>query len=159
MVSWDTVSWDTGMTAGKNMTEFALEMTDYFVRPSRASQTLTESILTLDFGFLGESLDSFQDQVAIDTGFSRLTAGTATGIVAFTAAGYTMWTLRAGYLVASFISSLPAWRAFDPLPILGAARDDEKKQRRNNGSQDPLQSPSVQATANSWLNTLWRAKP
>ncbi len=135
-----TVWLDTGMTAGNNMAEFALDMTDYLVGPSRASLRMTQSILTLDFGVLGESLNSLQDQVAIHTGYHRLTAGTATTVVAFSAAGYTMWTLRAGFLVASFMSSLPAWRAFDPLPILTESREASRHQGRKNEPQDELES-------------------
>ena len=91
-------------------------------------------------------MDSFESQVATNTGFYRLTAGTATGIVAVMAAGYTMWTLRGGYLLATFLSSLPAWRAFDPLPILCASRDDKEKRTRNNNPQDSLESILTQAT-------------
>ncbi len=122
------------------MAEFFPDMTDYLVGPWRASPTLTQSNLTLDFGVLGESLNSLQDQVAIHTGYHRLTAGTATTVVALTAAGYTMWTIRAGCLMASFMSSIPAWRAFDPLPILTASREASKHQRRKNEPQDALES-------------------
>ncbi len=37
--------------------------------------------------------------------------------------GYVVWLLRGGALVASLLSSLPAWRLLDPLPVL-ARRDD-----------------------------------
>ena len=32
--------------------------------------------------------------------------------------GYVFWIARAGYLLSSILSSLPAWKEFDPLPIL-----------------------------------------
>jgi hypothetical protein len=39
-----------------------------------------------------------------------------------------MWLLRGGVLVTSLMSSLPAWRVIDPLPVLARGRrraDDE----------------------------------
>ena len=130
------------------MAESAQELTDYMVGPSRASQALTQSILTLDFGVLGRSLDALQDQFDNHTGFHRLTAGTATTVVAVTAAGYTMWTLRAGYLVASFMSSLPAWRVFDPLPILTASSAVKRRSGRNDEPQDEVESMFAEAVEN-----------
>ena len=34
-------------------------------------------------------------------------------------AGFVVWILRSGSLLASFLVSMPAWRHFDPLPVLG----------------------------------------
>jgi hypothetical protein len=32
--------------------------------------------------------------------------------------GYVIWILRWGSLVTAFVSAMPAWQAFGPLPIL-----------------------------------------
>ncbi|MEO2018727.1 MAG: hypothetical protein ABGZ53_30630 [Fuerstiella sp.] len=43
--------------------------------------------------------------------------------------GYVMWLLRGGSLLTTFLSSLPAWQAFDPLAVLESfdeKRDDEE---------------------------------
>jgi hypothetical protein len=42
-------------------------------------------------------------------------------------AGFVAWILRGGSLLASFLVSMPAWRHFDPLPVLGAAGRDRRK--------------------------------
>jgi hypothetical protein len=42
-------------------------------------------------------------------------------------AGFVAWILRSGSLVASFLFSMPAWRHFDPLPVLGAKGKDRKQ--------------------------------
>ncbi|MBI3157530.1 MAG: cadherin-like domain-containing protein, partial [Burkholderiales bacterium] len=42
-------------------------------------------------------------------------------------AGALLWLGRAGGLLAALLASVPAWRAFDPLPILGRPRDDERR--------------------------------
>ena len=39
--------------------------------------------------------------------------------------GYVVWLARGGVLLASLLSSMPAWRIVDPLPILSRAMDDE----------------------------------
>jgi len=38
--------------------------------------------------------------------------------------GYLLWLVRGGTLMGSVLSSLPAWRLVDPLPVLGALGDD-----------------------------------
>ena len=40
--------------------------------------------------------------------------------------GFVAWILRGGALVASFLVSMPAWRHFDPLPVLGSAGKDRR---------------------------------
>ena len=49
--------------------------------------------------------------------------------------GYVIWSVRSGYLLATMLSSLPAWRRFDPLPILdfAAARKRDKESKNPDG--------------------------
>ena len=49
------------------------------------------------------------------------------GIGAGLSVGYTIWLARSGLILASALSSLPAWRFIDPLPVLasGASVEDE----------------------------------
>jgi hypothetical protein len=45
--------------------------------------------------------------------------------------GFVAWILRGGSLLASFLVSMPVWRHFDPLPVLGSgARDRRKRDRK-----------------------------
>ena len=54
----------------------------------------------------------------------KVFAGTITGLT--TAAwGYGTWVVRGASVLASFLSALPAWTSFDPLPILDAAEMDQ----------------------------------
>jgi hypothetical protein len=48
------------------------------------------------------------------------TAAAAMGL----SVGYVIWLLRGGVLLSSLLSSLPAWRLVDPLPIVGRIDDD-----------------------------------
>jgi hypothetical protein len=51
--------------------------------------------------------------------------------------GFVAWILRSGSLLASFLVTMPAWRHFDPLPVLGMSGKDRRKRRRQEqGEQD-----------------------
>jgi hypothetical protein len=66
--------------------------------------------------------------------------------------GYIIWLLRGGVLLSSLMASLPAWRAFDPLPILssgvGPVKDSEddslenllKKARKASSNLPPVKT-------------------
>ena len=55
-----------------------------------------------------------------------LVLGTSAVVSSALTVGYVTWLLRGGSLVASFLASLPAWAAFDPLPVLisGSQQDN-----------------------------------
>ena len=59
---------------------------------------------------------------------STIVGGTAAASTSLSV-GYLIWTMRSGVLMTSLLSSLPAWRFIDPLPILGKdathTEDDE----------------------------------
>jgi hypothetical protein len=44
--------------------------------------------------------------------------------------GFVAWILRGGSLLASFLVSMPAWRHFDPLPVLNSGGRDRRKRDR-----------------------------
>lgn len=55
--------------------------------------------------------------------------------------GYVIWLIRGSVLLSSLLSSLPAWRIIDPLPVLAGAlhendEDDESLQSMLEGEQD-----------------------
>ena len=39
--------------------------------------------------------------------------------------GYVVWLARSGILMSSLLSSLPAWRFIDPLPVLASFQHEE----------------------------------
>jgi len=61
--------------------------------------------------------------VKLDAINSQLIVGTVTAVGTGVATGIVIWLLRGGFLVASLLSSLPAWNFVDPLPILDEARN------------------------------------
>jgi hypothetical protein len=52
-----------------------------------------------------------------------MAATAATGVSL--SVGFVIWLLRGGALVSTLLSSVPAWRFVDPLPVLGNAADGD----------------------------------
>ena len=85
-------------------------------------------------GFLSD-LDSSTNEIFFEYPIQQWVAGTAVFASAGVSVGYVMWTIRGGYLLASMLSSVPAWALVDPLPVLeyldesdspgGGDRDDD----------------------------------
>jgi hypothetical protein len=60
--------------------------------------------------------------------FQQRVLASSIAIGAGVSIGYVLWLLRGGVLLASLMSSLPAWRFVDPLPVLarlGGGEDEE----------------------------------
>jgi VCBS repeat-containing protein len=63
-----------------------------------------------------------------------IAVGVATGMSVSFAAGYVIWLLRGGSLLASLLAATPLWKSFDPLPVL-AFWEKHRKQRRRPGEK------------------------
>ncbi|MDC0265600.1 cadherin repeat domain-containing protein, partial [Mariniblastus sp.] len=74
------------------------------------------------------SLNALQLEVSKDSLFSKSILGTTTIASASLTAGYVIWLLRSGVLFSSMVTSLPAWRTFDPLPVLGYLNEVDNEQ-------------------------------
>ncbi|MEL7497637.1 MAG: LamG-like jellyroll fold domain-containing protein [Planctomycetota bacterium] len=57
--------------------------------------------------------------------FETVAVGTAAVTTASLSVGYVIWLIRGGTLLTSFVSVLPAWTSFDPLPIVNSANQEE----------------------------------
>ena len=55
-------------------------------------------------------------------------------------AGFVAWLLHGGSLLTSFLVSMPAWRHFDPLPVLGVSGQDRRKRNRKARMEDEQES-------------------
>jgi hypothetical protein len=82
-----------------------------------------------------EVLENFQSELGGGRHLITATAGSVTVVSLTLTVGYVFWTIKGGYLVASVMSAMPAWRFMDPLPILDATaaanwrdRDDEENE-------------------------------
>jgi len=73
-----------------------------------------------------EELDRVQDELSELAQIEATVVGTSAVVTTGLSVGYVVWLARGGMLLASLLSSMPAWRAIDPLPVLAAFRDDDE---------------------------------
>jgi len=82
-------------------------------------------------GFTDE-LDRLRENAATEMAVSRTVVGSTIAVSSGLSVGYVVWLIRGGALLTSVLSSLPAWRMIDPLPVLayvagsGADEDDDE---------------------------------
>jgi hypothetical protein len=87
-----------------------------------------------------ESMKKQMDRAAgIQHRQQAVAVGMATGMSMSFAAGYVIWLLRGGSLLASLLAATPLWKSFDPLPVL-AFWEKRKKERRQSGKKDKSNS-------------------
>ena len=48
------------------------------------------------------------------------------GVGTMLTTGFVAWVVRGGALMSAFITSMPAWRGFDPLIIVNDRKQDDK---------------------------------
>ncbi|MFK8076128.1 MAG: LEPR-XLL domain-containing protein [Granulosicoccus sp.] len=70
-------------------------------------------------------LDSLREELDSETNTSDKIIGSSMTATAGLSVGYVIWLARSGILLSSALSSLPAWRFIDPLPVLGSLHNDD----------------------------------
>ena len=94
---------------------------------------LKESLADLDissltresYELIRSSLDTFKEELGKDLLFDKALVSSAVASSIGLSAGYVIWMLKGGSLLASVLSSLPAWQLADPLSILAGRRDED----------------------------------
>jgi hypothetical protein len=77
---------------------------------------------------LRDVLDKLREEQTHEAAaFDARIAGSVMVVSSGLSVGYVLWLLRGGVLLSSLLTSLPAWRLIDPLPVLGrvGGSDDE----------------------------------
>jgi hypothetical protein len=59
--------------------------------------------------------DELREEGKVEASTIAATAATSLSL----SVGYVIWLLRGGVLLSTLVSSVPAWRFVDPLPVLG----------------------------------------
>ena len=75
--------------------------------------------------YLGE-LDAVQEDILALGSLEATVVGSSIAVTSGLSVGYVLWLTRGGLLIASLLSSLPAWRLIDPIPILAQIGLDEE---------------------------------
>ena len=94
----------------------------------QVSTALREQQLATAFAQLREAADQ-------DLARTQQTIGVTVVTGAGLTIGYVAWLIRGGVLLTSLLTSMPAWRLLDPMPILG-----EGARRRDEGDDDSLEA-------------------
>ncbi|MGI9287982.1 MAG: cadherin domain-containing protein, partial [Pseudomonadales bacterium] len=87
---------------------------------------------------LWEQLEKMQQQmseISPEEAEHELIVKIVTGSTLTVSAGFVSWMLRGGTLLASFLSTLPLWKGFDPLPIL-ATREKKAQEKQYAAIED-----------------------
>ena len=96
--------------------------------PESGADGRTLEALLSDVEFLHELdlvREDLNDVAALGQTFVGSSVVLSTGI----SVGYVVWIARGGLLLASLVSSMPAWRLVDPLPILARLEDSDAAAR------------------------------
>jgi len=103
-------------------------------------------------GFVGE-LDTMRDQLDGKIAVQGKLVASSVAVTGSLSVGYVIWLLRGGLLLSSLLSSLPAWHAVDPMPVLarGGSEDDDE-----GADEDPLER--LFGKAKDRLLGGWRGK-
>ena len=81
-------------------------------------------------------LEEFRNELA-DNGRSLTFAAGSVAILSMAAtAGYVIWSIKGGYLLASMLSQIPAWRFIDPLPVIDTTWERDQIQKKA-ADEDP----------------------
>lgn len=78
-------------------------------------QTLPGNMLAATFL---DKLDSVTSEMKHDAYANSGSVATVAGISGVLTVGYVLWLVRSGFLVASFVSTMPAWQMVDPLAVV-----------------------------------------
>jgi hypothetical protein len=77
------------------------------------------------YGLVRRSLDAVKDEVRSEIQLVKTVVGATMAASVGLSSGFVIWMLKGGSLLASVLSSLPAWRLTDPLAILAGSRNDD----------------------------------
>ena len=108
--------------------------------------TVTVDENTLNFlleqNDFSDSLDSLRKQVQENINFNKMVVGSSLSVTTGLSIGYVIWLIRGGVLLSTVLSSLPAWRMIDPLPIVA----------RLNNTTDSEEDDSLESIVKKRLN-------
>jgi VCBS repeat-containing protein len=112
---------------------------------SIASDTHALEMLQVSLGnnSFQQQLNQLQDEIRQQLSLDRNTVASTLAVSTGLSVGYVMWLVRGGVLLSSLMSSLPAWRLIDPLPILGHLNRQKKGEADDDSLEGMLKKSSA----------------
>ncbi len=98
-------------------------------------EPIIESIESIAFA---QELDQLRDDVHQDAEVAQAVRVGATALSTGLSIGYVLWLLRGGLLLSSLLTSLPAWRFIDPLPVLARLETNPKTDATDDDSLEAV---------------------
>ncbi|MGB5327632.1 MAG: cadherin-like domain-containing protein, partial [Gammaproteobacteria bacterium] len=94
-------------------------------------------------------LNDMREALVSETENTEKVIGSSLTVTAGFSVGYVVWLARSGVLLSSVLSSLPAWRFIDPLPVLaglqGGKGDDDEESLESMVEEKPVDDASQDA--------------
>jgi predicted outer membrane repeat protein len=91
--------------------------------PTQREHASSELFANRNGSSLAQAMDSMRlNDSETQGGLLQIDSGGAVLLSGGLSVGYVLWLARGGALVASLMSSVPAWASVDPLPVLSQAR-------------------------------------
>jgi hypothetical protein len=118
--------------------------------PPETKQTVSDLLMAK----LDEMTVSLEQAMSVSQEQREIVARVAavTGITL--SAGFITWALRSGTLLASCLATMPAWRHFDPLPVVRLSRAERTRRR-----EEMARAGQQEATEFSGLKRVLDDKP
>ena len=94
-----------------------------------------------------------EDLISIER-VTQTTVTVSTGV----SIGYIVWLIRSGAIIGSVLSALPAWRAIDPLPVLGTFEggdDDNSESLQQMVDKENDNQPEVKQTLSGKVASMF----
>ena len=104
----------------------------------KAKEEDLESIISNSNSDYIKELDRVREDVQHDVNLEQTVVASSMAATTGLSVGYVVWLVRGGVLLSSLMSSLPAWRMIDPLPVLGNLNDDSNGDSGDSESLDSL---------------------
>ena len=71
-------------------------------------------------------LNDLREEMLLENDSAKKVVGSSLTVSAGFSVGYVVWLARSGVIMSSVLSSLPAWRLIDPLPVLASLREKDE---------------------------------
>ncbi|HAS26257.1 MAG TPA: hypothetical protein DCR64_12250, partial [Vibrio sp.] len=99
-----------------------------------------DNMVLVNSSGLIKELKNLEDEVQLTLTMESILMGGGVAVSTGLSVGYVAWLLRSGIILTSVLSSMPAWRFIDPLPILSSltsvSEDEETLESIVTGNDD-----------------------
>ncbi|WP_372883044.1 VCBS domain-containing protein, partial [Psychromonas sp.] len=79
-----------------------------------------DNMLLLQSAGLVNELNNLENQAQLTLNMETILLGSGVAVSTGLSVGYVAWLVRSGIILTSVLSSMPAWRFIDPLPVLSS---------------------------------------